>query len=395
MDPGKSLIVRWSEGKASDVALLKSLKADAVWLDTPQPEFSAACATAGIPTIATLETVKGGLWPGIRSAGRRNGPEGEVASASSEPWVDANGYLVACQRAIEPGKTPVLAYSQTDPGRMVAFETLEIGLAEAWMMGGNSALQVEDRYLRGLRANDSKALAAWNKLARTADWLKQNRSLFGHPSLPSVVALYDGRGGTRELCNLLYRRNASPRVVSAPPATSPQIKALVAASIATPAPALRTAILAHAEAGASVVVDADWWREPRAKLVKEQEDRAFYALGKGQVVAYHKRIAEPSEFALDVIDIVTHRQRATRLWNAPAIIAVATEGVRGGAILNLLNYGTGVPQEIQAHIQGTFSRALMRQPGMTPTTLPVAKRATMTEVFVPKLERACSIEFTA
>ena len=32
-------------------------------------------------------------------------------------------------------------------------------------------------------------------------------------------------------------------------------------------------------------------------------------------------IADPSEFALDVIDIITHKRRAVRTWNAPAVIA--------------------------------------------------------------------------
>jgi len=394
-DPGKHLIVRWPQGQTSDVALLKAAKVDAVWLEAPQPDFEAACKAAGLATVNSLESVKGGLWPGIRSAGRRRTADGEVASASNEPWVDSNGYLVACQRALLPAKTPLLAYTLGDAAtRMVAFETLEIALAEAWMMGGNFALQVEDRYLRGLRASDPKALAAWNKLGRTAAWLKQNQPLFGRPALPTITALYDGRGPSRELANLLFRRNASPAVVSAPPSPAPAIKALVAASIAPPTPAVKAAILAHAAAGSIVVVDADWWRDPAAKPGKQEEDREFFSFGKGQIVAYRKRIAEPSEFALDVIDLITHRQRAVRLWNAPAIIGVTSQAARPGVILTLLNYGTSVPEDIQAHVLGHFTRATIHAPGSAPATLKTAKRAAMTEVFIPKLERACAIEFS-
>ncbi|MBY0505011.1 MAG: hypothetical protein K2X03_13950 [Bryobacteraceae bacterium] len=392
-DPGKQVVAHWREGQTSDIALLQTAKIDAVWLETPQPEFATACAAAGILVTGPLEpgkleTVKGGLWPGIRSAGRRRTPDGEVASASAEPWVDANGYLVACQRALEPSKTPLLAYDLGDAAtRMVAFETLEIALAEAWLMGGNFALQVEDRYLRALRAGDAKARAAWAKLGQTSAWLKQNRALFGRPALPVVTALYDGRGGSRELVNLLCRRNASPAVVTTAPKPSPAIKALVAASVTPPTD--KAPWLAQAAAGGLLVVDSDWWRDPAAKPLREEEDRRFFALGKGQVVEYRKRIAEPSEFALDVIDLVTHRQRALRLWNAPAII-----GTRGGNVVTLLNYGVSVPEEIQLHTLGHFTRALLHVAGASPVALKVAKRAAMTEVFLPRLERACAIEFS-
>ncbi len=393
VDHGKHLIARWRDGQTADVAILKAAKVDVVWLESPHPDFAAACTAAGLATVDSLDALKDGLWPGIRSAGRRRSPDGEVSSASSEPWVDSNGYLVACQKAL--GQTTLLAYSPGDDAtRMVAFETLEIALAEAWMMGGNFALQLEGRYLRGLRAAEPKAVAAWAKLTRTAAWLKQNAPLFGRPAIPVITALLDGRAPSRELANLLFRRNASPAIAATPPPPSPQIKALVAASIVPPGETLKAAILAHASAGAIVVVDANWWQTPGAKLLKPEEDREFYSLGKGQIVAYRKRIAEPSEFALDVIDLVTHRQRAVRLWNAPAIIGVATQALRTGAILNLLNYGTAIPEEIQAHILGTYTRALMHSPGAAPVTLKVAKRAAMTEVFIPRLERACTIEFS-
>ena len=393
IESGKPLIARWRDGKPADVALLKAIGVNTVWLETPQPEFAAACKAAGIAAADSMDALKAGLWPGIRSAGRRRSPDGEVSSASSEPWVDSNGYLVACQRAT--GKSGLLAYSLGDAAtRMVAFETLEIALAEAWMMGGNFALEVEDRYLRGLRAADAKAVAAWAKIGRTAAWLKQYVGLFGRPAMPVITALYDGRGPSRELANLLFRRNASPMIVAAPPAPSPPIKAFIAASITPPDEKTKAAILAHAFAGAIVVVDADWWKTPAAKTAKEDEDRVFFSLGKGQVVAYRKRIAEPSEFALDVIDLVTHRQRSLRLWNAPAIIGVASEGVRTGTILSLLNYGVSVPEEIQAHVLGTYTRALLHSPGAAPVSLKCAKRAAMTEVFLPKLERACAIEFS-
>jgi hypothetical protein len=392
----KAVTARWREGKSTDVALLKAINVDQVLLETPQPEFAAACKTAGIATLSSLETVKGGIWPGIRNAGRRRNPNTDVASASNEPWIDTNLYLVACQRAMDPGKPALLGYTQgTDAtSRLIPFESLEIAFTEASIMGGNFVLDVEDRYLRGLRANDPKAMAAWTKLGRTIAWLKQNGTKFGRPSLPVITALYDGRTGSRELANLLYRRIGSPHIVTTPPPPSPRIKALVAASITPPDEAQKRAILAHAQAGAVVVVDADWWRDAAAKSIKVDDDREIFSLGKGQVVAYKKRVADPSEFALDVIDLVTYRQRTLRLWNGNTVVGVATEGERGGALVTLLNYGTNVPEDVQVQVIGHYTKALKHAPGQAPVILKSARRAAMTEVFVPKIERTCVIEFS-
>lgn len=399
LDSGKAVVARWRDGQPADAALLKAINVAYVLVETPQPDFAAACKSANLivssPAEIEKSIIKGGIWPGIRSTGRRRNPDTDVSSASNEPWLDTNLYLVACHRALE-NRPGILTYTraQDAENKLIPFESLEIAFAESWLMGGNFVLDVEDRYLRGLRTNDAKAQAAWTKLGRTIAWLKQNSGLHGRPPLPIITALYDGKGGSRELANLLYRRNASPRMAATTPPPSPRIKALVAASIAPPAATEKNAILAHAKAGAVVVVDADWWRDPAAKSLKVDEDREIFSLGKGQVVAYKKRIADPSEFALDVIDLVTHRQRALRLWNANTIVGVATEGKTAGAIVNLINYGTNVPEEVQVQVHGNFTKALMHSPGATPTALKAAKRAAKTEVFVPKLERCCTIEFS-
>lgn len=321
-----------------------------------------------------------GLWPGTRDVPRKQG-DADIASASREPWVDANGYLAAFEKAL--GGTALLAHQHQDESRGVPFDTLELALIEARVNGGNFVLSVEPRYRKALLANNAQALEAWSNLARTVKWLRDNETLFVKPAQPIVTALVERSIASSEIANLLYRRGASPLLTATVPAPNPRILALVAAGLKVVPPAA----FDHARVGATVIIDTPPPSE--ARLSKTDPDRRVLSLGKGQVVAYNKRIADPSEFALDVIDIVTHRRRAARLWNAPATIPLATQGGR----LHLINYSSTPTNEMQVRYQGNFTRATLQSPDAPPQELKIFKRAEMTEVFPPPVRRVAIIEF--
>ena len=118
-------------------------------------------------------------------------------------------------------------------------------------------------------------------------------------------------------------------------------------------------------------------------------------MGKGRIVAYRKRITDPSEFALDVIDVINHRQRAVRLWNALSSIPLATAGPAPGELLmHVLQYGSGESTELQARVQGHFSHAVMLSPGASPQPLQTARRGSTTEVFLPSPRRLAIVRFS-
>jgi hypothetical protein len=284
----------------------------------------------------------------------------------------------------------------------VPFDSLELALIEAWTAGGNYILALEPHYREALLRQDPKAVAAWQQLGRTARWLRENIALFRQSALPIVTALVESGTATAEIANLLYRRNVSPALApaAAPPAPDPQNRlALVAANVRPPQPDLIARIMKHAEAGTTVIVATpaaqQWWRVPGLKEIRAERDREFYTLGKGQVVAYKRPIADPSEFALDVIDIITHKKRAVRVWNAPAVIALATASPqRGERLLHLINYGSPIDIEVQARIQGHFAKAVLMRPDASTVPLQPAKRGTTTEVQVPELKRLGVIVFS-
>src|SRR5262249_53594661 len=145
------------------------------------------------------------------------------------------------------------------------------------------------------------------------------------------------------IANLLYRRGASPRLVSK---LDGQKATLVAAASLKTVP---DAVWRAAEDGAMVVIDDAALAKPSWRRVKQEQDRDFYDLGRGRVVVYKKRVVDPSEFALDVIDLVGHRQRTARTWNARSSVAFATAGPASGeALLFVVNYGAAQNDEVQA-----------------------------------------------
>ena len=155
------IVLRWPDRQPAHDSLLAELKPDRVLGAEKLPD-----------------AVTSGLWPGIRSPAKKG--DADIASASREPWVDANGYLAACQRAL--GLPATLDYAHTEAERGVPFDSLELALIEARVNGGNLVLNVEPRYRAALIANDPKAIEAWQSLARTAAWLRDNEALFAPPS---------------------------------------------------------------------------------------------------------------------------------------------------------------------------------------------------------------------
>ena len=428
MDFRKDLILRWPDPQPAHVSVLKRAGIQAVLLRQPNADFSQACRNAGIDTApeASMKTVKlnqlpiqdpgsyvalsTGLWPGVsRGAAKPNSPDDETASASSEPWVDANAYWIPYLRALYPTSAPVLAYEANEAaglrdGRVVAFDTLELAFAEARAAGGNYILSMESSYREALLKEDAKAVSAWERLGTTAKWFNQNEALFGNAAQPTITALVEPGRQTAEIANLLFRRNASPLLTSAVPNPSPGILALVATGIKAPSANTATRLLAHAQSGSTVVTDdaspQAWWRRAQGlREVRKQADRVFYALGKGSIIAYNSRAANPSEHALDVIDVVTHPKRPVRIWNSMTLIAMAS----AGGVLHLLNYGTGGGgrrggrvgngSEIQVRMQGVFQKARLLQPGAAPQELETARRGSTTEVLVPVFERVATVVF--
>ena len=407
VDFRSDLIIRWPDPQPSHITLLKQAGIQAVVLAKPEPAFAAAFATVPEADLRAFPlnqlpanpgpyaALSSGLWPGISREPSISGPNVETVSASREPWVDSNAYSISYLRALYPKSAPVLAYEANPAaglgaGRIVPFDTLMLALAEARVMGGNYILSLDPAFRKALLAGDAKAVAAWKQLGVTAKWLADNKDLFGMEPPPAITALVEPGRATAEIANLLFRRNGSPRLIADVPERLPAgTFVLVTTSMKTPKPEIAARILELAAVGGVTVVTDDqaWWKSPQLQVVKTQSDRVFYALGKGSICAYNRKIVDPSEHALDVIDLVGHPRRAVRIWNANATIPVAAPGV-----VHLLNY-SGRGRDTQVRIQGVYKSCMWLRPGAAPVNLAAARRGTTTEVFVPEPALVSTLRF--
>lgn len=363
-------------------------------------EWEDAPRDAGVQVVkrsdlaAAAVDVRDGLWPGVRKPPNVDGRGDETVSASVEPWIDANGYLAACARTLSPGKTALIAAKPDSEDRVVPYDSLELALIEARVCGGNALLNPDKRFRDDWKGGKPQAQAAWKSLLATARWLREHEQLLGRPAIPAITMLVEpGNDESIELANLLFRRNGSPdlKTPATLPAPSPDRIAVVAAGMKVKAETA-SKLLAHARAGANVVTDEvspdAWWRSAVGKPQRSQEDRDFFSVGKGFIVAYKQQVADPSEFALDVIDVVGHPRRAVRMWNASSVVPVGSKG-----ILHAVNYGSPIDVDTQARLQGSYTRATLIAPGAQPVKLETYKRGTTTEVLIPSIRRLATILF--
>ena len=410
IDSTKQLIARWPDPETAHLGLLGKIGIEGLVIagGTPSAAFTQAAAAAGISVsseTALSGAVTRGLWPGIRRPGLKVNWENDVvASASTEPWIDSNLYLVPLERTLngrraDPG-TPVIAYEASPQtglaaDRSVPFETLELALIEARLQGGNYVLSMDPRYRAALLAGNTRALAAWTSLGRTAAWLRAHAGLFGLTAPPTLTALVEPGNTTAEIANLLYRRNGSPRL--APAAAPPLlergsgIELLVAAGLK----AVPEVVWRHAEGGTTVAIDDPALVKSTWRSAKQEPDREFFTLGSGRIVAYRRRIADPSEFALDMVDLIGHQRRTARVWNAQSTVVFSTAGpTPGEVLLHVVNYGAPQTEEVQARINGRYRQATLLRPESTaPVALKTGQRGLATEVFLPNLNRVATIRF--
>ncbi len=412
VDLSSEIILRWDRPRPVDVPLYKSAGVTALWPNVINEAVDRACAAVGIRVLAPHDihlispahqddaggdaaiVIRDGVWSGSTMPERE---EAVTAGATVRPWVNANGYRIGYLRALYPERPPILGYSPdaeagVKPDKPPALASLELALIDAWAAGGNYVLTLTPEQRQQLLNARPEALAVWRSLGRTTRWLRENVALFRQPTLSNISMLVESGETTAELASLMYRQNASPRLVNAasPPEPDPRHCAvLVAAGIRPPSAATSERIMAHVEAGTTVVTDAAggaaWWRRKGWNAERVFEDRTVYKAGRGRLVAYSQEIQDPGDFAFDVIDLAGPN-RPVRLWDNGAVIALSSSNGGGEAVLSAVNYGPPFRDiSILAQVPGHFTRAMLLRPEAPPLSLKVASRGSNTEVALPSL----------
>ena len=422
VDLPNRIVLRW-DSDSDCSGLLTSGGIDAVWFPSQEDRIATACRAAGADTLdadtirfvgrdqtgplppGDFLAVKSGVWPGAK-ASARDADGSFSGGASQRAWIDANGYLVAWTKALFPGRAPLLAYLPDSDagiaeGQVITYDSLELALIDAWAAGRNYLLAPDAAYRDALLRGDPAATAAWSQLGRTARWLKENEGLLRQPPLSTITVLIERATPPPRSPRRCSAESGSPELVSTERVPLPDASRrpiMVAAGIHPPSPDLAKLLLAHANAGASLVVDSgdasSWWKGPGLKAARQFQDRAFYTLGAGRILVYKEAIIDPGDFALDILDLAAAR-RPVRLWDASAVIAMASRaGARGNLILRLVNYGSPTRGDIMAQVRGTYNSATLLRPGQPSVTLRTSRRGENTDVLVPGFRRLALVVFS-
>lgn len=368
-----------------------------VFLDREQIAWDAGGAH---PILAT------GLWPGVRAPPNVPGRGMEVATASREPWLDTNPYLIGYLRGMFPQRPAVLGYrpdkaAGISGGRAVPHESVEVALVEAFLAGGNCVLSLPDDFRAALLRDDRDAVSAWKSLGRTARFLQENAERIRRPNRSRIAAAAGSLAESGEILNLMYRRSLFPVVHPAAdvPVLDPsRVRGFVYANLDAPSARVLRRIFGYVQAGGLLVTapggveSPKWWLAEGASKTRSDRDRDHFSLGNGRIVAYHDPILDPSEFALDVVDLIGVQTRDVRLWNAPTVVGSAFQAGRSAAQVHLVNYDTPLDQGFPTRVDGVFRRATVYEPDGEVRSLKAVKRGEATEIWVDRIGRFALIE---
>ncbi len=360
-------------------------------------QLDAPLKQVGARVLASGESVPGAVraeqWPGIRPR------DPSKASASEQPWIDANSYLVALERALHPERTAILDYQPDEKAgvskdRVLPYHGVELALAETRMAGGNAVLTIPKNYADALAVGEGRATAAWKSLAATVAFLREHEADYARPVGTRVAVLANSMEHHGELLNMMYRRNVAPAVFA--PKAAPAFgvyRFLVAVGV----PEAHQAVHAFAFAGGTVLAapvsekEPLWWIPGGARRKKSDDERNFFTWGKGGIIGYREPILDPAEFALDVLDAEGWTGRDVRLVAAESAIAIPHRLEGNQLSVELIHYGTRQQEDFMMRVEGAYSAATLRAPGAEPRKLKCWRQGSGTEMEVPGVARVASI----
>ena len=287
---------------------------------------------------APVLAVSDGVWPGIRVS------DPATATPSSEPWIDANTWVV---RSIRAWSGPRPVWLTHTPPTDAAEGDYQRALAEVAAAGGYWLVPVE-AFRRWPR------LAAWTAFFEEhAEWRRLRPS-------GALGIVQDSTGKdpvtSGEYLNLIARRGVPYRVIERPQ--------------------LNDAALA----GLRVVLAADL--DPPS--AQEQSLLSAFEANGGTVIK-GPGAPDPENLSKEMIELVGYEEAGARVYNAPSVMSYLAESQRERrAVLHLINYATTPAQGIAVHLKGGFRAARLLIPGLPPVDLKVERAKGRTEVSVPR-----------
>lgn len=295
------------------------------------------------------------IWPGLRATSTSS------ASASERPWLNANLHLYAWLRARFPSRPALLACVPDNPS--ARYDSVEVGLAEAFATGGNQFLTFPDSYRAALLAQQPRAQTAWRSLARLTAFVKQHAGVKRQLDGARAGIVAGPLDEVEEIFNLAFRNNLSPRPIS-PSAPLPPVGFLSVANTPVEKQDTQRLLTFVGNGGTVLATPPDWW-SAHARKVRSEESRDIFSTGKGTIYAYKEAIIDPAEFSLDLRDMEGVDNPGGfglqgldfRLWNVNTALGTLHRPAPGKLVLILTLYGNVVDHDFLVGVRGKFRSA--------------------------------------
>ena len=341
-----------------------------------------------IPILPRSTSMRGAKAPvlamtGVRPSARDLAEMGVRATASAEPWIESNIWLVRALRSQNPSR-PV--WIDQPPNPSAVGDSIRC-VADAAVAGGRWIAGLDDDLRVGLYRKEVEALKTWRSISaylqfaeEHADW----REFLPYGNLGILVdTAAEDTGFADEYLNLVARRQVPYRLVarsSLGTAALAGFQALLAPTLAPPTEAERKILANFAEQGGLVMIGPAWGNAPKEDVYAE------VPTGKGRVFVYKEDPPDPEGIARDMLELLPPELMGLSVFNVPSSIAYAgTSGKR--VLIQLLNYAGTPSIRVTVRFNGIFHSARLWTPENAPAQLTVRPTPNgRTEVSIPKLD---------
>jgi hypothetical protein len=328
-----------------------------------------------------------GEWPGLRLS--RSSGDAVDAGPTGAPWIDSNTWRIQLERTLAPNKR-VWVRSKI-PTRVILAHEIPVAIADAAIAGGQWIITVPADF------------KSWAKLSETLRFFAANP---GWPAMKTkavlgVLSSFTGheQAMASEVLNLTARMH-QPYQILLPGEPVPALRALIYADL-KPTPELRSKLETYVRGGGLLVVIDNTWAvdegigaKPDAGL-QTHPRFTLHKLGLGRVAIPRKAVVDAFQFASDAQTLMSHRWDLVTLWNAAAYGSHLTALPRGGVLLHLVNYtGESGANQVTARVRGEYQRAVLRQPGHAPESLPLQTAGRAAEVYLPEFASYAGLELS-
>ena len=356
-------------------AALRSRKSSALVI--PIARDAASVRTVNAPVLAIQ---------GERPSARDLAEMGIRASASSEPWIEFNIWLV---RSFRLGTTwrPIWVNQEPNPSALGDYIRC---VADAAVAGGRWIVALDDNLRVNLLRNDAAALATWRGVAAYLQFAEDHAEWRRFVPFGNTGFILDTAGAnpdiTNEYLKLVARRQVPYRLIERSQLSAASLvsfQAVLAPDLAAPTGGEKRILRAFADQG-GLIVAGPWWGDP-----PKDQPYAEVPMGKGRVIVYKDDPPNPESLAKDLLDLLDPEVMGLTAFNVPAVITYASVGESGKPVLvQFLNYVSGpFDHKITIRVNGSFRTARLYTPEKAPVDLAARPAAAdRTEVSLPRLE---------